>query len=103
MKITKKAAGNEIIFSVEGRLDSITSLEFQDMLISALSEREYVSLDFENVSYISSAGFRVLLTAQKTAHVRKGSLTILNVSEQVMKVFDMTGLSPHFSILPAER
>ena len=103
MKITKKAAGNEIIFSVEGRLDSTTSLEFQDMLISALNECEYVSLDFENVSYISSAGFRVLLTAQKTAHVRKSSLAILNVSEQVMKVFDMTGLSPHFSIRPAQR
>ena len=102
MMITKKAGVNEIIFSVEGRLDSITSLEFQDTLISAFKEYAHVLLDFESVSYISSAGFRVLLMAQKTAHGRKGSLTLLNVSEQIMKLLDMTGLSAHLSIRQTE-
>ena len=92
-----------VIFSVEGRLDSITSLEFQDKLISAFNECEHVSLDFKDVSFISSAGLRVLVMAQKTAHGRKGSLTLLNVSEQIMKLLDMTGLSAHLSINPAER
>ena len=103
MTITKKAGVNEIIFSVEGQLDSITSLEFQDTLISAFNECENISLDFEGVSFISSAGFRVLLMAQKTARDKKGSLTILNVSEQIMRLMDMTGLSAQLSIHPAER
>ena len=100
MTITKKSGVNEIIFSLEGRLDSITSLEFQDTLISAFNECEHVSLDIKDVSFISSAGLRVLLMAQKTARGRKGSFTLLNVSEQIMKLLDMTGLSAHLNISP---
>jgi len=102
MTITTKEGMNEIILSVEDRLDSITSPELQDKLISAFNEYAHVLLNFENLSYISSAGLRVLLLAQKTALGKKVSFTILNVSEEIMEVFNMTGFSYNLSINPAK-
>ena len=98
MTITKKELANEIIISVEGKVDSITSLALQETLIPAVNEYNSVSLDFEGVSYISSAGFRVLLMAHKTAIGRKCSFAIRHVTEKIRNLFDMTGLSEHLCL-----
>ena len=100
--IVKTTGENNLTYSVKGRLDSITSSELQDTLITAFNENTRVTLDFEELTYISSAGLRVLLMAQKTASGRKGSFTIINVSNEIKEIFDMTGFTKILSINPAE-
>ena len=98
MTLTKQALANEIIISVEGRLDSITSLTLQETLILAVDEYDNVSLNFEGLSYICSAGFRVLLMTHKIAVGRKCALAIRNVPAEIMRLFDMSGLTEHLSV-----
>ena len=91
MKIDKKVNGNELILSLEGRLDTITSPELEKE-VADLSNVKSLIIDFEKIEYISSAGLRVLLSCQKKMN-QQGSMIIKNVKEEVKSVFDMTGFS----------
>lgn len=97
MKILKEVEGKNVKMSLEGRLDTTTAPELQNELNELLNDAENLSLNFEKLDYISSAGLRVLLSAHKTM-MKKGEMVITNVSSDVMDVFDITGFSDILNI-----
>lgn len=90
MTITKNRTGNKLEIVLEGRLDTTTAPQLETELKEEISDVEELRLDFSDLAYISSAGLRVLLSAQKIMN-RQGSMVICNVNEDVMDVFDVTG------------
>ena len=90
MNITKKVNGETMTVSIKGRLDTSTAPEFETFMNENLTEVGGLILDCEGLEYISSAGLRVLLFAQKKM---KDSLKLVNVGALIMEVFDITGFS----------
>jgi anti-sigma B factor antagonist len=90
LDIDVKKDGTEYTFLLEGRLDTITSPELETELKSSLDEVTELILDFEKLEYISSAGLRVLLSAQKLM-MKQGSMKVIHVTETVMEIFEVTG------------
>ncbi len=97
MNIQQIRNGNELVLALEGRLDTVTAPELEAALKDALEGVETLILDFEKLDYISSAGLRVLLVAQKTMS-QQGSMKIRNVNEIIREVFDVTGFSDFLTI-----
>lgn len=93
MQISKNTAPEGLVFTLEGRLDTNTSPQLQDALLPAIDGSSDVVLDFSAIQYVSSAGLRVLLAAQKAANAKSVSLTLRGVCEDVMEVFEMTGFT----------
>lgn len=90
MTITKTAENGTLRIALEGRLDTNTAPQLEAELKTSLSGITELELDFSGLEYISSAGLRVLLAAQKTMS-RQGKMTIRNVNETIMEVFEITG------------
>ena len=90
INITKES--NKTIFSIEGRLDTTSAPELENAVNAEGESLSYLVLDLKGVEYISSAGLRVLLGAQKKMQ-KIGSMKVINVSEEVMDVFEMTGFA----------
>lgn len=90
MTITKTAENGTLRIALEGRLDTNTAPQLEAELKTSLSGITELELDFSGLEYISSAGLRVLLAAQKTMS-RQGKITIRNVNETIMEVFEITG------------
>lgn len=97
MTIEKVVNGEELVVCVEGRLDTMTSPEFEKELKPAMEGMSEVILDFKDLEYISSAGLRVLLSAQKVM-MRQGSLVIRNCSDEIMEIFEVTGFTDILTI-----
>ena len=95
MEITKTGAG----LSLKGRVDTVTSPKLQEALAEVMPSDEQIELDFAEVDYVSSAGLRVLLQGQKNAQAAGKTMTLKNVSSEVMKVFDITGFSGILTIV----
>jgi anti-anti-sigma factor len=94
MIISKKNEGQHVTLAIEGRLDSVTSIDLQNEVSALYSAGAvHLSFDFEKVDYISSAGLRVLMLAQKKSTALGTTLDIISVTENVRKVLDMTGVS----------
>ena len=91
MTIKKIANENELTIALEGRLDTSTSPELEQVLKEELPKVSELILDFEKLDYISSAGLRVLLFAQKTMNSTQGSMKIRKVGEIIMEIFEVTG------------
>ena len=91
MDIERINQGSARILKLNGRLDTLTAPQ-----LDAQTEKLYgvtdLVLDFADVAYISSAGLRVLLKAQKVMN-RQGSMKLIHVNEEVAEVFDITGFS----------
>ena len=96
MNISKTQNGISVTLAVEGRLDTVTAPELEKT-IGSLSDTKELCIDFAKLNYISSAGLRVLLSAHKTFS-KKGNLTIINVNETVMEIFDVTGFKDILNI-----
>lgn len=77
---------------VSGRLDTITAPELEESLKGLYEDTKHLILDFSELDYISSAGLRVLLGAQKVMN-KQGTMTVTNVIPAVMEVFEITGFS----------
>ncbi|MDD2421263.1 MAG: STAS domain-containing protein [Heliobacteriaceae bacterium] len=94
MKITKKTSEDATTLALQGRLDTVTSTHLANEL-SAIFEGGAVNLvfDFTALEYISSAGLRVLLTAQKKVNVLGTEMKIIGANETVKEIFDITGFS----------
>lgn len=92
MTISKEVNGQTLNVRVEGRLDTTTAPTLDKELTASLEEITELVLDFEKLEYISSAGLRVLLSAQKTMN-KKGTMIIRNVDEAIMEIFEVTGFS----------
>ena len=90
LNIEKKQDGKDLTVALTGRLDTVTAPELESELAAALDDVENLVIDMKDLEYISSAGLRVLLTAQKTMN-QKGSMKLINVNETVMEIFDVTG------------
>lgn len=98
MTITKTQNETSLELALNGRLDTTTAPELEKELESALQGVNELTLDFAGLDYISSAGLRVLLSAQKTMS-RQGSMTIKNVNEIIMEIFEVTGFSDILTIV----
>ena len=92
MDIRKELTENRRDVAVSGRLDTTTAPELDAALREALPGVKELVLDFSALDYISSAGLRVLLSAQKTMS-KQGSMKLTGVNESVMEVFEITGFS----------
>ena len=90
MKIDFTKNNGALKIALDGRLDTTTAPEFEAFLAEKYDGTGSVVIDCEKLSYISSAGLRVLLAAQKKA---KDSMKLVNVCEIVMEVFEMTGFA----------
>lgn len=96
MKIEKKLNGNTLVFALDGRLDTTTAPELENE-IGDLDGVEELIFDMEKLEYISSAGLRVILKAQKIMN-EKGSMKLKNVGESILEVFEITGFSDILTI-----
>ncbi|MBO7204840.1 MAG: STAS domain-containing protein [Candidatus Methanomethylophilaceae archaeon] len=90
MKIEKDLTNSSVLIKIDGRIDSVTSSELKAALDELPADLTDLTLDFKNVPYISSAGLRVLLTNHKKM-MAIGTMKVINVSEDVMDVFEITG------------
>ena len=99
MTINKTQENGTLILGLEGRLDTTTAPQLQDVLIPAFDEAHDIKLDFAKLAYVSSAGLRVLLMGQKTAKAKGASMTLTGVSEEIMEVFEMTGFADMLTIV----
>ena len=90
MKIDFIKNNGTLAVSLDGRLDTTTAPEFESFLGENYDGTGLIVIDCEKLSYISSAGLRVLLIAQKKT---KGAMKLINVCELVMEVFEMTGFA----------
>ena len=97
MIITKTEGENALTIALEGRLDTVTAPELEAVLNDALAGVEELTFDFEKLDYISSAGLRVLLSAQKTMN-RQGEMKVLHVNETIGEIFEVTGFSDILTI-----
>ncbi len=97
MTIHQEKNGNALTVALEGRLDTMTAPELEETLKEALTGVEALTFDFEKLDYISSAGLRVLLAAQKTMN-RQGTMKVTHVNEIISEIFDVTGFSDILTI-----
>lgn len=97
MDIKKRSEGTKLTIVLEGRLDTTTAPQLEEELKSSLDGVSELVFDLEKLEYISSAGLRVLLSAQKTMN-NQGSMVVTNVDEAVMEVFEVTGFSDILTI-----
>jgi anti-sigma B factor antagonist len=98
MVINKQLNGAELTIGLAGRLDTITAPQLEKELQSSLAELKNLHFDFKELEYISSAGLRVMLYAQKQMN-GQGVMTIGNVSDAIMEIFEMTGFSDIMTIV----
>ena len=97
MTINKTKNGTELTIALEGRLDTITTPELEAALKPEYETIETLVFDFEKLEYISSAGLRVLLSAQKIMN-NKGGMKVTKVNELVAEVFEVTGFNDILTI-----
>ncbi|MBQ9264391.1 MAG: STAS domain-containing protein [Clostridia bacterium] len=97
MTINKAQNGNALTITLEGRLDTVTAPELEQDLKQSLKGIENLTFDFSKVEYISSAGLRVLLFAQKVMR-GQGRMKITHANEIVMEVFEVTGFADVLTI-----
>ena len=90
MTIEKAVNGADLTLTLSGRLDTTTAPLLETELKTSLPGVENLALDFAALDYLSSAGLRVLLGAQKTMN-KQGSMVVRNVNETIMEIFDVTG------------
>ncbi|CDC62706.1 stage II sporulation protein [Clostridium sp. CAG:448] len=97
MTINKISEGSRLTIVIEGRLDTNSSPKLEAELRQSVSGVTELVFDFSGVEYISSAGLRVLLAAQKVMN-RQGSMRLVGVSAEVMEVFEITGFADILTI-----
>ena len=97
MTIEVKTNEQELIMGVVGRLDTTTAPALEKAIQENVQDAKHLILDFTGLEYISSAGLRVLLSAQKKMQ-QVGSMTVKNVREEIMEVFEMTGFADILTI-----
>ena len=98
LNITKTIENGQGTLTLEGRLDTMSAPELEQVMRDALPGLTALELDFTNLDYISSAGLRVLLSAQKQMN-KQGSMTLKNVNETILEIFEVTGFTDILTIV----
>jgi len=98
MNIEKILENATLTIKVSGRIDTKTSPQLSECISSSLEGVTSLVVDMGEVAYISSAGLRVLLTAQKTMN-KQGDMKVVNVNDDVMEIFEVTGFSDILTIV----
>ena len=97
MNINKKPEGEKLTVSIEGRLDTTTAPELENELKASYDGVKELVLDLSTLEYISSAGLRVLLSAQKAMN-KQGSMVVTGANPDIMEIFEVTGFSDILNI-----
>ena len=97
LNIEKKTEGGAMEVKLSGRLDTTTAPQLEEVVKAELSGKDSLVFDLADLEYISSAGLRVLLSAQKIMN-NQGSMVVKNVSEEVNEIFEVTGFSDILTI-----
>ena len=97
MMIEIKKNDENTIVEIVGRLDTTTAPSLEKTLNDDMGDTKNLILDLKGLEYISSAGLRVLLAAQKKMQ-QVGAMKVINVCEEVMEVFEITGFADIFTI-----
>lgn len=92
MNIMKTTEGSVLNLALEGRLDTTTAPQLEAELRNSMNGITILNMDFEKLEYLSSAGLRVLLAAQKTMN-KQGKMVIRHVNETIREVFEVTGFT----------
>ena len=90
MTLSKTVDGEKLTIAIIGRLDTSTAPKLEEEITASVKEISTLVLDFAQLEYVSSAGLRVLLKAQKLM-ARQGDMIIVNASETIKEVFELTG------------
>jgi len=98
MKIDKNVNGETLTLTLDGRLDTTTAPQLEAEIKNSLNGAASLTLDFGALDYLSSAGLRVLLAAQKQINAQKGRMVIKNVNSTIMEVFEITGFTAILTI-----
>lgn len=98
MKITKKYDGKRLLLLIEGRIDTITSQELEKEINEEPGDFESLTLDFNDLKYISSAGLRVLIITQKKLNDENIPFEIINVNGTVGEIIQMSGFDKILTI-----
>ena len=97
MEIRKETNAGTLNIAISGRVDTTTAPALENELKDSYDSCESLILDFAQVEYISSAGLRVLLSAQKVMS-KKGGMKLVNVSQDIMEIFEVTGFTDILTI-----
>ena len=94
MLITKTMDAGRLMLTVDGRLETATAPLLDAEVKGIAPDVRVLRFDMDKLEYVSSAGLRVLLEAQKTMNARQGRMELSGVNDTVRHVFDITGFSP---------
>ncbi len=97
MTINKNLSAAELTVELVGRLDTTTAPQLEAELKSSLDGVDSLIMDFAQLEYISSAGLRVLLSAQKVMN-KQGKMVVRHVNETILEVFEVTGFTDVLTI-----
>ena len=97
LNIEKKSEGKNLSFVLSGRLDSRTAPDLEKEVKDNIEGVEKLDFDFADLAYISSAGLRVLLSAQKIMN-KQGKMVVKNCSDEIKEIFEVTGFSDILTI-----
>lgn len=97
MNINQTRNEDKLTLAIEGRIDTKTSPQLEQALAGALNGIKELIFDFTDVSYISSAGLRVLMAAQIQMN-EQGSMTVIHANEDLMEIFEITGFTEILTI-----
>lgn len=88
-----ETADGTMTIRLSGEMDSVTAPAFGEELFEELEGVKHLVIDFEELEYISSAGLRVLLTAQQRVEKANADMKIIHVNENIMEIFDLVGFT----------
>lgn len=97
LDIKKESNGTNLTITLEGRLDTTTAPQLEEEVKASTVGVSDLVMDIEKLEYVSSAGLRVFLLAQKTMN-KQGSMKIIHVCTEVKEIFDVTGFSDFLTI-----
>ncbi|MFA5626443.1 MAG: STAS domain-containing protein [Thiohalomonadaceae bacterium] len=102
MEIQVTDSGQALVVSVVGKLDAVSASDYEKAVSELIADgKTRFVVDFANLSYISSAGLRVLLSTAKQLKPKGGDIMFANLQDNVLEVFEMTGFSSILSIHPS--
>lgn len=97
MTIEKNLSGSSATLKIIGRLDTTTAPQLEEVITNDVAGADTLTMDMQALEYVSSAGLRVILKAQKMMNA-KGGMKLINVNDMIMEVFDITGFTDILTI-----